>query len=126
MPVHRASSNPRCPVVAFQHELDAWIAHATKASAANRSSRKTPVVLSSWKEIAAYLHRAVRSVQRWEAILGMPVGRLGSMRHAPVVAFQHELDGRGRGASAHLPVEHLGLSHYNSPNPHQLDYGFIY
>ena len=31
--------------------------------------------LDSWKEIAAYLKRSVRSVQRWEAEEGMPVHR---------------------------------------------------
>ena len=35
----------------------------------------TPVdkVFSSWKEIAAYLGKGVRTVQRWEAVLGLPV-----------------------------------------------------
>jgi hypothetical protein len=29
-------------------------------------------LLNSWKEIAAYLNRGIRTVQRWEAELGMP------------------------------------------------------
>ena len=32
--------------------------------------------LDSWKEIAAYLGRGVRTVQRWEREEGLPVHRL--------------------------------------------------
>jgi len=31
--------------------------------------------LDSWKEIAAFLNRGVRTVQRWEASEGLPVHR---------------------------------------------------
>ena len=48
-------------------------------------------VLHSWKEIAAYMCRGVRTVQRWES-LGLPVHRpLGKSRSA-VLAFSEELD----------------------------------
>lgn len=47
--------------------------------------------LDSWKEIAAYLRRGVRTVQRWERIAGLPVRRIGSERGA-VYAFRSELD----------------------------------
>ena len=32
-------------------------------------------VLDSWKEIAAYFHRDIKTVQRWEKREGMPVHR---------------------------------------------------
>ena len=32
-------------------------------------------VLNSWKEIASYLGRSVRTVQRWEREFGLPVHR---------------------------------------------------
>jgi predicted DNA-binding transcriptional regulator AlpA len=49
-------------------------------------------VLSSWKEIAAYLNRGVRTVQRWESELHLPVHRpLGKSRSA-VLALRAELD----------------------------------
>jgi ElaB/YqjD/DUF883 family membrane-anchored ribosome-binding protein len=35
-----------------------------------------PDVLHSWKEIAAYMGRGVRTVQRWERDLALPVRRL--------------------------------------------------
>ena len=93
MPVHRDGSNPRGPVKAFKHELDAWMANVAKARRAREGISKTPVVLNTWKEIAGHMHRGVRTVQRWEATLGMPVRRLGTTPRAPIVAFQHELDG---------------------------------
>jgi hypothetical protein len=46
--------------------------------------------LSGWKEIATHLHQGVRTVQRWEKQLGLPVHRIKSS--GPVVAFAEELD----------------------------------
>jgi len=47
--------------------------------------------LDSWKEIAAYLKRGVRTVQRWERLAGLPVRRIPSTRGA-VYAFSADLD----------------------------------
>ena len=47
--------------------------------------------LDSWKEIAAYLNRAVTTVQRWEKREGMPVYRHVHERRGSVYAFQAEL-----------------------------------
>lgn len=49
-------------------------------------------ILNSWKEIAAYLNRGVRTVQRWEKELRLPVHRPRSKTKSPVVAFRNELD----------------------------------
>ncbi len=48
--------------------------------------------LNSWKEIACYLGRGVRTVQRWEAELKLPVHRMGTSDRSPVFAFRAELD----------------------------------
>jgi hypothetical protein len=48
-------------------------------------------VLQSWKEIASELDRSVRTVQRWERILKLPVHRLGKGTRCPVFAFKDEL-----------------------------------
>jgi|SRR4051794_7423232 hypothetical protein len=48
-------------------------------------------VLTSWKEIASYLGKGVRTVQRWEVQLALPVHRPGPDRHI-VIAFPSELD----------------------------------
>jgi hypothetical protein len=49
-------------------------------------------ILNSWKEIANYLGRGVRTVQRWEAHLGLPVHRPSGRDHSAVLAFSTELD----------------------------------
>jgi TolB-like protein/Flp pilus assembly protein TadD len=48
--------------------------------------------LESWKEIAAYLRREVRTVQRWEKKEGLPVRRHLHDKLGTVYAFKHELD----------------------------------
>jgi hypothetical protein len=50
-------------------------------------------ILSSWKEISGHIQRGVRTAQRWEAELGMPVHRPASKERSAVVAFSDELDG---------------------------------
>jgi len=49
-------------------------------------------ILNSWKEIAAYLGRGVRTVQRWENDLGMPVHRPKGKDRSAVLAIADELD----------------------------------
>src|SRR5215467_15698581 len=51
-----------------------------------------PEVLGSWKEIAAYLKKGVRTVQRWEAELGLPVHRPARASKGVVIAYPSELD----------------------------------
>lgn len=48
--------------------------------------------LDSWKEIAAYLHRDVRTVQRWEKHAGLPVHRHAASRLRTAYAYRSELD----------------------------------
>ena len=48
--------------------------------------------LESWKEIAAYLRRDVKTVQRWEKREGMPVHRHLHDKLGSVSAFKSELD----------------------------------
>lgn len=48
--------------------------------------------LESWGEIAGYLRREIRTVQRWERNLGLPVHRLAVGRQASVFAYPSELD----------------------------------
>jgi TolB-like protein/Flp pilus assembly protein TadD len=48
--------------------------------------------LDSWKEIAAYLKRDVRTVHRWEAEEGLPVRRHLHKRRATVYAYKSELE----------------------------------
>jgi hypothetical protein len=49
-------------------------------------------ILSSWREIAAHLGKGVRTVQRWERELGLPVHRPIASRGHVVFAYTEELD----------------------------------
>src|SRR5580704_8643504 len=48
-------------------------------------------ILTSWKEIAQYAEKGVRTVQRWEQNLGLPVRRHPQNRRS-VIAFANEID----------------------------------
>ena len=48
--------------------------------------------LQGWKEIACYLKRSVRCVQRWERNEGLPVRRHGHAHGVSVYAFPQELN----------------------------------
>ncbi|MFB3826465.1 MAG: hypothetical protein ACE15B_06830 [Bryobacteraceae bacterium] len=48
--------------------------------------------LDSWKEIAAYLKRGTRTVQRWEREEGLPVHRLVHDKLGSVYAYTAEID----------------------------------
>src|SRR5688572_3933045 len=47
--------------------------------------------LDSWKEIASYLGRGIRTVQRWEREERLPVHRLGHAKRGSVYADPAEL-----------------------------------
>jgi hypothetical protein len=49
-------------------------------------------VLNSWKEVATYLGRGVRTVQRWEMELGLPVRRPHGRSRSSVIALKPEID----------------------------------
>src|SRR5262249_37505185 len=47
--------------------------------------------LDSWKEIATFLNRGVRTVQRWEATEGLPVRRHQHQKLGSVFALKSEV-----------------------------------
>jgi excisionase family DNA binding protein len=51
-----------------------------------------PDRLDSWKEIAKYLGRDLRTVRRWEHERSLPVHRVPGGGHAAVYAFRSEID----------------------------------
>ncbi len=65
----------------------AAISPATGAPVGHR-----PAVLNSWKEIAVYLGRGVRTVQRWHIDSELPVHRVTASARSPVFAFSSEVD----------------------------------
>ena len=65
--------------------------------------------LDSWKEIAGYLKRGVRTVQRWERVRGLPVHGLD--RQGSVFAYKAELDAWWAGSrQTDAPAEELERS----------------
>jgi Tol biopolymer transport system component len=48
--------------------------------------------LESWKDIASYFKRDVRTIQRWEKSLGLPIHRFQNSRSGPVFAYKSELE----------------------------------
>lgn len=56
------------------------------------SQNQKGIVLNSWKEIASYLGRGVRTVQRYERDLGLPVRRPRGKSRSAVVALSDDLD----------------------------------
>jgi len=77
--------------------------------------------LDSWKEIAAYLRREVRTVQRWEKCEGLPVRRHVHAKASSVCAFKHEIDAwlrsRSRAASEPAPKKKSSVPTAESVNP---------
>ena len=51
-----------------------------------------PELLTSWKEIASYLGKGVRTVQRWEQQFGLPVRRPNEKFKGIVHVKREELD----------------------------------
>ena len=56
------------------------------------SNGKKENILTSWKEIAAYLDRNVRTCVRWEQRYGLPVHRLERDSKAKVFAYKDQID----------------------------------
>jgi hypothetical protein len=56
------------------------------------SADSHPAVLTSWKEIARYMGKGVRTVQRWEQDFGLPVRRPQGSNKKAVLARPRDLD----------------------------------
>ncbi len=80
--------------------------------------------LDSWKEIAVYLHREVRTAQRWEKCEGLPVRRHRHPNASSVYAFKPEIDiwlrSRRPAASESAPIEEHLERAAESLNPTEL------
>ena len=74
-------SGPARSVVSFM------VRAATMATDDSKSE-----ILNSWKEVAQYLGRGTRTVQRWEQDLGLPVRRPRGKRHSAVMALRPDID----------------------------------
>jgi TolB-like protein len=78
-------------------------------------SVETPVSLGrldSWKEIATYLKRDVRTVQRWEKMEKLPVRRHLHEKQGTVYAFKSEIDAWSQGRQLVDEGEDIGDGEY--------------
>lgn len=69
-----------------------------------------PILLNSWKDIAKYMDRGVRTVQRWERSLRLPVHRIGP-RRGVVFAYAAEIDAWLYAFARNPLVEHSQHEH---------------
>lgn len=81
--------------------------YASKKVAVNKE------VLNSWKEIAAYLGRGVRTAQRWEQELGLPVRRPRGKDRSAVIALKSDLN-RWLRDTPHRPEPHPPQVHLDN------------
>jgi len=72
-------------------------------------------VLNSWKEIASYVGRGVRTVQRWERELGLPVRRPRGKQRSAVIGLKQDID-------QWLRSPHVGHHHGGHPTTHHLNH----
>src|SRR6187549_2108988 len=89
------SVRPRCPgqirvlqFLFFEPRMDPPLSGSTSAPDPPRREDR----LDSWKEIAVYLNRSVRTLYRWEKDEGLPVHRLQHKELGSVFAYKSELD----------------------------------
>jgi hypothetical protein len=83
-----------------------------------REKRQSSQFLSGWKEIANYLGKGVRTVQRYERQMGLPVRRPAGRSCGSVVAVRAELDGWVK-ASPIRQAFRLRNTSLESPSPAQ-------
>ena len=85
------------------------------------SNGKKENILTSWKEIAAYLDRDVRTCVRWEQRYGLPVHRLERDSKAKVFAYKEQIDEwltqRSAQASASSTACRVPSRHWFRPFP---------
>jgi len=65
---------------------------ARKFGPAAKPTEEGVAVLSSWKDIARYLGKGVRTAQRWERDSNLPVRRLQKSPKSAVIAVPAEID----------------------------------
>src|SRR5579859_1609673 len=82
----------------------------------SNSARANTDRLDSWKEIASYLRREVRTVQLWEKREGLPVHRHFHRRLGSVFAYRGEIDLWQRRVSRIHPDQETPV-HGSSPFP---------
>ncbi|HJZ63389.1 MAG TPA: hypothetical protein VKD70_03655 [Candidatus Acidoferrum sp.] len=81
------------------------MADSTSGSGSGTTAPSNERRLESWGEIASYLRREIRTVQRWERNLGLPIHRLSVGKNSSVYAYPSELDKWYKERETQLPKE---------------------
>ncbi len=81
------------------------MADLTPGSGSGTTAPSNERRLESWGEIASYLRREIRTVQRWERNLGLPIHRLSVGKQSSVYAYPSELDKWYKERETHLVRE---------------------
>src|SRR5437868_2225908 len=76
--------------------------------------------LDSWKEIAAFMNRDVRTVQRWEKSEGLPVHRHLHEKAGSVYAYRAELQAWWRSAESKVVNEPAVLANATTEDPEEV------
>lgn len=111
-------SNGHIVIIPVEADRTLQISETNFASAAPETIR----ILNSWKEIAAHLGRGVRTVQRWEQELGLPIRRPRGKSRSAVLALVADLDEWllrapiGNGANSQGRQLHLESNILNMPD----------
>src|SRR5215468_670716 len=79
-------------VTGMSNKVHSMAAPRIHQKTANLPASEREQRLEGWKQIAAYLKRDVRTVQRWEKTEQFPVRRLMHRKLGSVLAFKDELD----------------------------------
>lgn len=84
LPVRRPNSRNQRIVFAVPEEIDEWAAQrrGTRSAQSNYflAARRQAQMLEGWEQIAGHLGKSVRTVQRWERELQLPVHRPSGKR----------------------------------------------
>lgn len=78
--------------------------YPTVRNASENESAQPSKILNSWKEIASYTGRGVRTVQRYEVQFGFPIHRPAGTSRSSVLAFSDEVEAWLRQAPVRRPL----------------------
>jgi hypothetical protein len=104
-----AKPSPPVPRAKSSNDGDGNAISSQGIQAPSESASATRATLQTWKEIATELNCGIRTVQRWERTLGLPVRRLGKGPRGRVVAFKDDLQRWLRDHAKATTTKKIGL-----------------
>jgi hypothetical protein len=94
--------------------------HRAAAAAHHSNGADRSAVLTSWTDIARYMGKGVRTVQRWEQDFGLPVRRPQGSNKKAVLARPRDLDAwvalRCTSRAERVPIDGSGWINFARPS----------